>query len=277
MEGFFSIFLNLVVPVLAGIVFFALARYVKQIAPLRTLVTGQLTYKGAYWGFLFLGVYLVMRPLQILLGPYPWPLIINNIREFMMIGLFGPAVMIAVLSLVFGSDRLPGFLVRGLVFLGLALAICFMFVNVFAIGGSEEIFRVGRWVAYDGLWFKSKDLMHERLMDVLFIIRFIDPVLLVFLSGIMVLWHARHYPIGKKMLYDNMPRKLYILAIACFAFSLSMLSVGLLYIVARIPNQWWIYYLGALAAGFLETFSLALPLKRSVVISEHSRTLPSSH
>ena len=55
-----------------------------------------------------------------------------------------------------------------------------------------------------------------------------------------------------------------------YAFSLSMLSVGLLYIFAHIPNQWWIYYVGALAAGLLETISLSLPLRRAVQISEHA-------
>lgn len=275
MEGFFPVFVNVVVPVLAGIVFFALARYVRHIAPLRTLVTGQLTYSAAYWGFLFLGFYLATRPVQILLGPHPWPLIINNVREFLMIGLFGPAVLVACLSLVFGSHRLPKALVVGTVLFGLALAVGFMAINVFAIGGSEVIFRIGRLTAYDGLWFKSSDALHERLMEVLFFIRLVDPVFLVFLAGTLVFWHARHYPIEKRLLYDNMPRKLTILGMACFAFSLSMLSVGLIYLVAHIPNQWWIYYLGALAAGFLETFSLALPLKKSVIISEHKRTLGS--
>jgi len=273
MDGFFPVFVNVVVPIMAGLVFFALARYVKHIAPMRTLVTGQLTYAGAYWGFLFLGFYLATRPVQILLGPHPWPLIINNLREFLMIGLFGPAVVIAILSLVFGSDRLPNALVGGVVLLGMMLATTFVVVNIFAIGGSEEIFRIGRWVANDGLWFKTTDVAHAKLMGMLFMIRFVDPVLLVFLSGTLVFWHARHYPVDKKLLYDNMPKKLYLLAIACFAFSLSMLSVGLIFLVAHIPNQWWIYYLGSLAAGFLETFSLALPLKKGVVISEHSRTL----
>jgi hypothetical protein len=123
------------------------------------------------------------------------------------------------------------------------------------------------------MWFKSSDLVHEKLMNILFMIRFIDPVLMVSLSGALVLWHAQNYPVDKRMLYDNMPKKLYILGAACFAFSLSMLFVGLIYLFAHVANQWWIYYLGALASGFLETFSLAMPLKHSVVISEHKRSL----
>src|SRR4051812_26589979 len=73
---------NVALPICAGISFFALAKYVTHIAPMRQLVTGELTYKGAVWGFAFFGAYLISRPLQVLLGPYPMPLVINQVREF---------------------------------------------------------------------------------------------------------------------------------------------------------------------------------------------------
>src|SRR2546423_1512041 len=118
-----------------------LARYVKHIGPMRTLVTGKLTYDGAYWGFLLLGAYLATRPFQILLGPHPMPLIVNNIREFVMMGFFGPAVTVAMLSLVLGHANVPKMLVRFVFGLGLFLATLFVLVNARAIGGSEAIFR----------------------------------------------------------------------------------------------------------------------------------------
>jgi hypothetical protein len=264
----FPLFANVVMPVLAGLVFFAMAKYVKRIGPLRTLIAGELTYKGAYLGFLFLGIYLASRPLQILF-PHPWPLIVNNLREFCMIGVFGPAVFLAVLSLVFGHDNVPSRVVGGAVVLGVLLAAVFVIGNSFAIGGSEPIFQVGSLTAHDGLWFKNADLSRRALMPILFVIRVIDPILLVLVAGIVVLWHAATYPVEKRLLYDNMPTKLYFLGAACLSFSLSMLSVGLLFVFADIPNQWWIYYLGALAAGVLETLSLALPMKKHVQVSEH--------
>lgn len=265
---FFPLFSNVVIPVLSGLIYFAMAKYVKHVGPMRTLITGELTYRGAYYGFLFLGIYLASRPLQILM-PHPWPLMINNIREFCMIGIFGPAVFIAMMSFVLGPN-LPRRAVLYVSLAGLLLAAVFVVTNVFAIGGSEEIFRIGRFTAYDGLWFKNPQPNLRELMRVLFIVRIIDPVLLVFAAGTVVLWHAKNYPPEKKALYDNMPKKLYFLGAACYAFSLSMLSVGVLFLFAHIPNQWWIYYLGALAAGFLETLSLALPMKKHVRVSEHS-------
>jgi hypothetical protein len=268
LKEIFPIFVNFVVPIFAGLVYFAMAIYVKHIGPMRTLVTGELTYKGAYWGFLIFGVYLATRPIQILF-PHPWPLIVNNLRELCMIGVFGPAVFIAMMSLVFGSEKLSRRLVLGALAAGILLAVVFMVTNVFAIGGSEEIFRVGSFRAYDGLWFNNPRQDIQELMRILFVVRFIDPVLVIFAAGTLVFWHAKTYPEHKRAVYDNMPKKLYYLGAACYMFSLSMLSVGLLYLFAHIPNQWWIYYVGALAAGLLETISLSLPLRKEVQVSEH--------
>src|SRR5689334_23365318 len=195
MSEFFKIFFNVAVPVLAGLVYFMLARYVKHIGPLRTLVTGKLTYDGAYWGFMILGVYLATRPFQILLGPHPMPLIVNCIREFVMMGLFGPAVTVAMLSLVLGSANVPKILVRSLFGIGLVLATCFVLANRKAIGGSEIIFMIGDRAAYDGVWFHGGGVTGKpsNYMPILFLLRLIDPVMLVFAAGVLVLWHGYNY------------------------------------------------------------------------------------
>ena len=268
MRDFFPLFLNVVLPLLAGVVFFAMAFYVRSIGPLRTLIAGELTYDGAFWGFLFLGIYLASRPLQILF-PHPWPLIVNNLREAGLIGVFGPAVFLAVLSLVFGAENIPRTAVRAVAGAGAVLVLIFLVVNVFAIGGSEPLFSVGSWTAHDGLWFKNPNLTRRELMRVLFIVRLLDPVLIVFAAGAVAMAHGLRYPPEKRALYDNMPRKLILLGFGCFSFSLSMLSVGVLFLVVHLSNQWWIYYAGALAAGLLETISLSLPMKKHVTVSEH--------
>ncbi|TXH26541.1 MAG: hypothetical protein E6Q99_04480 [Elusimicrobia bacterium] len=265
---FIPLFSNMAMPLLAGLIYFALAKYVRQIGPMRTLITGELTYKGAYLGFLFFGIYLASRPFQ-LLFPHPWPLILSGLREFCMIAVFGPAVFLAMLSLVFGAENIPRRVIQAVVGLGVLLGLVFIVVNIFAIGGSEPIFQVGRLTAHDGLWFKNPDASRRSFMWILFAVRFVDPVLLVFLAGTVVLWHARNYPVEKRMLYDNMPIKLYLLGASCYSFALSMLTTGLLYVVNGLPNQWWVYYAGALLAGFLETASLALPMKKHVQVSEH--------
>jgi len=270
MKDVWLILANIALPLCAGVTFFALARYVKHIAPMRTLVTGELTYKGASWGFAFFGAYLASRPLQILLGPYPMPLIINEVREFCMMALFGPAVFVAMMSLCFGEDKIPKKFVWGIFGLGIALGLVFVALDIKAIGGTEVLFRLGHYAAYDGVWFKQADPRGRSLMSILFFLRVIDPVTLLILAGVVVFRAARHYPPHRAAVYDNMPRKLYLLSAAVLVFPISMLITGVLVLFAGIDNQWWIYYLGALISGFLEAWSLSLPLRKFVQVSEHA-------
>jgi hypothetical protein len=205
-----------------------------------------------------------------LLGPYPMPLVINSVREFCMMALFAPAVFVAMMSLCFGSDRIPKKLIYGIFSLGFVLGLVFVVLNIRAMGGTVVIFRLGNYPAYDGVWFKAEDPQSEALMSILFVIRFIDPLFLLLLAGVIVFRHARHYPEEKGAVYDNMPKKLYFLSAAVFAFPVSMLITGILVLFFKIPNQWWVYYLGALISGFLEAVSLSLPLRRDVQVSEHA-------
>lgn len=271
MKDLWLILSNIALPLCAGITFFALARYTSHVAPMRILVTGEKTYKGAAWGFAFFGAYLVSRPLQILMGPHPMPLVINSLREFCMMALFAPAVFVAMMSLCFGEDRVPRKLIVGIFTLGFVLGIVFVALNAQAMGGSVEIFRLGQYPAYDGVWFKGEDAHQQALMSILFVLRFIDPLFLLLLAGVIVFRHARHYPAAKGEVYDNMPRKLYFLSAAVFAFPVSMLITGILVLFFKIPNQWWLYYLGALISGLLEAVSLGLPLRKDVQVSEHAQ------
>ena len=90
MEYLGHYFLNIFFPIVSGLMVFALAVYVRHIGPLRQFSAGRQTYEKAFVGFIFFGIYLASRPVQILLGPHPMPLIINNVREFFMIGVFSP-------------------------------------------------------------------------------------------------------------------------------------------------------------------------------------------
>jgi hypothetical protein len=270
MRDLWLILANVALPLCAGLTFFALARYASHIAPMRILVTGELTYKGAAWGFAFFGAYLLTRPLQILLGPNPMVLVINSVREFCMMALFAPAVFVAMMSLCFGSDRIPRKLVAGAFGVGVLLGFVFLVLNARAMGGTEVIFHIGNYPAYDGLWFRNPDPHGRALMSIVFVVRFLDPLFMLLLAGVIVFRHARHYPPDKKGVYDNMPKKLYLLAAAVFAFPVSMLLTGILILFFDIPNQWWIYYLGALLSGLLESKSLSLPLRRDVQVSEHA-------
>lgn len=271
MSDFWLISANIILPLCAGVTFFALARYAAHVAPMRFLVTGEITYKGAAWGFAFFGAYLSSRPLQVLLGPHPIPSIITCIREFSMMAIFAPAVFVAMMSLCFGADRIPRKLIAGLFALGFFLGLAYVFLETQAMHGSEVIFRIGGYPAYDGVWFNNPDPHSRTLIQMIDVLQAIDPIFILLLSGVIVFRHARHYPPAKRAVYDNMPKKLYWLSVAFFIFPLSMFIAGALILFFQIRFQWWLYYLGALISGLIESVSLSLPLRKDVQVSEHSQ------
>jgi hypothetical protein len=269
MRDLWLILANIALPLCAGLTFFALARYASHVGPMRTLVTGDITYKGAAWGFAFFGIHLITRPLQVLLGPYPMPLVISCVREFSMMAFFAPAVFVALMSLCFGSERIPLKLIWGIFLLGLALGLTYVVLEAKAITGSEVIFRIGNYPAYEGVWVQQGDPRGQALMSLIYVLQFIDPLFILLMSGVIVFRHARHYPPEKRAVYDNMPKKLYLLSAAVFAFPFSMFLAGALMVFFHVPFQWWLYYLGALISGLIESISLSLPLRRDVQVSEH--------
>src|SRR3990167_7755168 len=120
-----------------------MAKFVKHIAPLRALVASPQTYIAAFIGFLLFGFYLGLRPVQVLAGPHPWPLVISSIREFLLIAIFGPASFIAICTLCLGAETVNRTWITGAFIFGIILSSLFCFVNAKAIGGSEEIVKLG--------------------------------------------------------------------------------------------------------------------------------------
>lgn len=264
-----KIFVYIVVPALAGITFFALSKFVKHIAPLRALVSSVQTYRAAFWGFFIFGFYLGLRPVQVLAGPHPWPLIISCIREFLLIACFGPAVFIALLTLCYGPEKIRKIWIISLFAVSFLMAVGFCFVNAHAIGGSKEIVKLGMLTAYDGLWFQSNKKHVEGLMKILFVIRLINPGFLLLVAATFVFMHGKNYPEYKKRLYDNMPKKLYILSGAVYIYALFLIVGSFFYGFRKVPDQWGLYHLGVLMAGILETISLSMPVRDDVQVSEH--------
>jgi len=87
-----------------------------------------------------------------------------------------------MMSLCFGSDRIPRKLILGIFGLGMLLdwRLC---LKRLCDRGTEVIFYIGHYPAYDGVWFNTTDQIDHALMMILFAIRFMDPVLLLMLAG----------------------------------------------------------------------------------------------
>ena len=267
-----TIAVYIVMPGLAGIMFISLAKFVKHIAPLRALVASPETYRAAFWGFLVFGLYFGLRIVQVFAGPHPWPLVISTLREFLLMAGFAPACFIGMMTLCLGPERIGKGWVFALFGASFAIAVLYCGLNAKAIGGSEEIVRLGRMTAYDGLWSKSGREGVEGLMRTLAILRLINPAFLLIAGATAVILHARNYPAAKRRIYDNMPRKLILLGTAVYAYAFSIVVGSVVYGIRSVPDQWWLYHLASLGAGLLETISLAMPVRSDVEVSEHEET-----
>jgi hypothetical protein len=266
-DSFFQISINVIIPIITACIYFIMAIYIKKIAPLRSLITGQKTYKYGFLVFLLFSLFLIGRPLQILLGSHPLPLIISSIREFIMIGLLTPVILIGVLNHLYYDQEISHKITYSIFGYSIILGILFILTNIITINGSIEIFRYKFLgidiIAHDGMWFRPEN-PNANLVPILFIIRLINPFLAVISVGILSFYKAIKFP--KESIYKNLPKKYTLQGIALILFGMLMLVTGIMAALFGIQNQW--YYLGALLAGLLELIGLSIPPRGLIIKNE---------
>ena len=219
------------IPALSGILLFIYFLYFAFIVESKSVSTRYFT--------LFLisfSLFLFGRPIQILSGPHPVPLIINNIRSFLFSAVTIPMVILADFS---RSEKEIKSRVRPLVIPGVALGIIYCLFNTLTTVGSEEIFRIGSLTVFDSKTpalnppFYGREITNGVYM-ILATILFID-------SAGKILRAKRN---GKKESANL--RKTYLYNSGKIIFALTFFCGSPL-------HQWWIYYVGSLASvSFLE-------------------------
>ncbi|MCP4481293.1 MAG: hypothetical protein GY817_00485 [bacterium] len=254
------LFINVIIPLIVSPIYLVLAFYVKRIKPLRLLIMGEDTYNYAFWIFLLFGIFFLGRPFQVLLGPHPFPFLISSIREFIMIGLLTPCVVSGVLNQVYYDSDFPKVIIQFVFTFCILLGFLFIFANFKSINGSHLIFDYKIFTAYDGNWFAEKESNSVYLV-LLFAIRLIAPVLLMFAIGIFAIYKSITFP--KDSLYHNLPKKYFLEGLAILIFSASVIFTGIMAYFWSLQTQW--YYFGALIAGILGFVSLEIPPRDFVV------------
>lgn len=255
-----SFLFNVIMPIIIAGIYFVMARYIKIIAPMRFLITGKEVYQYKFWAFIFFGIFLLGRPLQILLGPHPFPLIISSIREFIMIAIVVPCLISGMMYHIFYNKKIDKRVSRYVFLLGFILGCMFIVFNFISINGSRE-FILGNFFGYvikgfDGGWFLASNI-NKDFVRRLFFIRLVDPVILLLLASVISFWRAKFFP--KDSMYGNFPKKYMLEGLALFLFSVSLLLTGFVSMFWGVQSQW--YYLGALIAGIVEIQSLRTPIR----------------
>ncbi|MDR0676231.1 MAG: hypothetical protein LBF97_04225 [Elusimicrobiota bacterium] len=256
---------NIFIPILVAFIYFIMSFYIKKIQPLRVLIIGEKTYSYAFWIFFSFGLFLIGRPIQILCGNHPAPLIISNIREFIMIAFLAPCVLLTILNQFFFDQEHHFTNSKRFIFSIFAfcilLGIFFIYVNITSIAGSREVFKYNilnlEIIGFDGNWFFGG----HKNFKYLFIIRLISPIFIMLISGILIFYKAFTYPANS--IYQNLPKKFFLLGFSILIFIIFLLATGLLAYFNKSQTQW--YYLGGLLSGILGFISVYIPPKNFVI------------
>jgi hypothetical protein len=254
----FWIFLvNILVPIIGGLVYFFMAAEINRVSRVRKIMFGELWYRLVFNAFLMFGIYLIARPLQNVIGPYPWPMIINSMRQFFLMAVIAPAVLVGILHWVPSEKPLPKSAVVASYVIGTLIAVIFILVNYMAIDGSHVLATFGGMTIYDAVWF-SKGPARLEIVLIHLICQLISPVGFFLLAAAYVR-HRRHiYPLGN--IYNLMPLKWRYLEAGILIIGFSFIMAGIAALFGQYYTYLWvIYFSGAIIAGLLELKGVKLP------------------
>ncbi|MDD5686795.1 MAG: hypothetical protein PHE88_03045 [Elusimicrobia bacterium] len=248
---------NIIVPILTGIIYFVMALEVKKVGKIRQLIFGEIGYKKIFNAFILFGIYFITRPLQNIAGPHPWPMILNCIRQFFLMSIISPAILVGIFYWDYDGGDIPRSARIASYSVGFLMAIIFILVNSVAIDGSKIISSYGGFNLYDAVWFSSGPKKIELMLIHLFV-QLISPVGFFILAISIV--RSRRHNYSKDSIYNLMPLKWKYLEIGLEIFVLSMIVAGIAALVGRYYTYLWvIYFVGALISGAIELKSVKIP------------------
>ncbi len=254
---FFIFLVNIIVPLIAGILYFIMAMEISKIGSVRKIIFDEIGYKKVSNVFLLFGIYFITRPLQNLIGPHPWPMIVNNLRQFFLMGVISPLILVGIFYWDSNDEKLPRSTTITAYLVGFLMAVIFMLANSAAITGSVEIASLGKIKMYDAVWFSGADKKTQVILIHL-IAQFISPVGFLILSTAIV--RSRRHKYSADSVYNQMPRKWKYLEAGLMVFIASFITAGFAAIVGRYYTYLWvIYFIGAIISGMLELKSVRIP------------------
>ena len=249
--------INIFVPIITALVFFYMAIEIKRVSKVRALIFGEIGYKKVFTAFLMFGIYFATRPLQNLIGPHPWPMIMNSARQFFLMAVIAPAIFVSILHWVPSEKGTSKALEYAAFAFGFFSALIFILINNVAIAGSKEISSFFGMKVYDAVWF-SIPQMRIELMIVHLITQLISPVGFFVLSAAYVRHRRHNYTLSE--IYNLMPLKWKYLETGLLVFTGAWVLAGIVAIFGGYHTYLWlIYFGGSIVAGMIELRGVQLP------------------
>ncbi|MDR3048274.1 MAG: hypothetical protein LBV16_00280 [Elusimicrobiota bacterium] len=252
-----DILITLFLPMIAGLVYFFMAYEVKRTSKFRALMFGEIGFRKLETAFILFGIYFITRPLQNILGPYPMPVIINCIRQFFLMAIIAPSILVAIFHWVPAQSGAPNSSKFAAYVVAVLMAVVFVLINTAVATSSQIIYSGALFDIHDAVWF-SEGAAPFQLIAIHLICQFVSPVGF-FLLSVAYIKHRRHnYTLAN--VYNLMPTKWKYLEISLIVFASSFIIAGLAVAIGRYYTYIWaIYFVGAIISGLFGLKSIKLP------------------
>ncbi|MCF7944930.1 MAG: hypothetical protein K9L75_05290, partial [Spirochaetia bacterium] len=219
---------DIIIPIFSGIIFLVFAAYF--------LFSQSLTTKASRFFVIYLfsfGLFVLLRPVQLFLGPYPTPMYINTIRSFIMMSISIPCLVIANFSFVMPVKRN---MTISFIAVGIVLGIVYGLFNSSA-QESFIAFTVLGLPAYEPLLPASLPPLFAREVTIgVYVLGGMQ----VAASSFLLMYKE----IKTRKKYNAMRKKFLM-------FGLGSLILGLSIIFGVLVKLWWIYYTASLFSSLL--------------------------
>jgi len=248
----FIILSNLVVPIITGQILLLYFLYFLIAFPNKIR-----SYRFFMYFLIGFSLFNFGRPLQLLVGPYPWPLIIVNIRFFLLCTFISPCIMLAANVFRKPGEKLQkkDYFILVIFFL---LGLTYVVFNTLGTKDSYIMQKVFSIVIQDNYTPSRLAPFYGR--EVTIGVQIITGVFILIFSSIMLFKLKRENPwkifLNHKLFYINV-------GIIIFAVS---------FIYGSVFRQWWVYYATSIFTALFFGWSVLKDIKE--VYDDFEKLLP---
>lgn len=237
---FVEIFGNVVAPAVASIFFF-----LYFLVFLFTSSKKTLSYRYFLIFLISFSIFLIGRPVQILLGPHPIPLIINNMRSL----IFCSVVMTTVLISGSSSEKSFFYKKRRLVVAGgIVLGSIYAIFNTLGTSDSYMLFELGPFTAHDCLSPSMTPPFYGR--EVTIAAWMVAGLILTTSAAIKIATLEK-----RKTLFATIKRN------KVFHFNVGIIIFGSSLIVGMLLKTWMVYYFSSMLSALFMGFGVIIDIR----------------
>lgn len=233
------IFSNLFIPVITGLFFLLYFVYFIIANPSKAV-----SYKLFVVFLISFSIFLFGRTLQLVLGPHPLPLIIVNIRVFILCAVISP---VSILTANIFNKKKDKYKEQIIIYICIILGITYVLFNTLGTKASYEFYKFPNFTLYDN--FTPSMFYPYYGREVTIVVQVITGALLVVFSFLSLVKSKI-----ETSLKDFLKNKIVLINSGILIFALS-------FIIGSIIKQWWIYYAFSIPSALLVGGSVLIDIK----------------